>query len=146
MHGAEAYKRRWRSALAGAGEDKAYLRPMRGLTLGLVLASVSVLVGASFGDAGMTTGARVRILDTAPLELRGSGFEPGERVRLKVSHDDRVVTRKVRAGEGGGFTTSFLAVRYGRCGGSLRLVAVGTRGSRVSWELVPLECPDRADS
>lgn len=85
-------------------------------------------------------------MDPAPLTFRGVGFEQGERVRLTVSLGDRTVVRKLRAGNAGGFTTSFSTMRYGRCGGSLSVKAIGSRGSRVSWELVPLECPDDSDS
>ena len=85
-------------------------------------------------------------MDSSPLTLRGVGFERGERVQLTVSLGERTVVRKLRAGDAGGFTTSFVAMRYDRCSGPLDVKAVGARGSRVSWELVPLECPDDDDS
>lgn len=120
---------------------------MRSLGLTTVLASLALALVASPSVAGAAGQTRVRLLDTAPLTLRGVGFERWERVRLTVSLGDRSVVRKLRAGAAGGFTTSFEAMRYGRCGpGALTVKAVGSYGSRVSWELVPLECPDDTDS
>lgn len=86
------------------------------------------------------------MLDAAPLTLRGIGFERDERVSLKVSLGQRTAVRKLRANDAGVFTTTFRELRYGRCGPSLVVEAVGSRGNRVSWEIVPLECPDRVDS
>jgi len=119
---------------------------MRGLGLTAVLASLALAVSVSCSDAGVVGQTRVRIMDPAPLTLRGVGFERGERVRLTVSLGDRTVVRKLRAGDAGRFTALFSAMRYDRCGGPLSVKAVGSRGSRVSWELVPLECPDDSDS
>ena len=119
---------------------------MRGLGLTTVLASLALGVGVSSSDAGIAGQTKVRVLDSSPLTLRGVGFERGERVRLTVSLGERTVVRTLRTGSAGGFTTSFVAMRYDRCSGSLGVKAVGARGSRVSWELVPLECPDDNDS
>jgi hypothetical protein len=118
---------------------------MRGLLVVTVLAStLGVGLVSASADADRLT--RVRMLDAAPLTLRGVGFARDERVSLKVSLGERTTVRKLQANDAGVFTTTFRELRYGRCGGSLTVKATGSRGSRVSWELVPLECPDRADS
>lgn len=90
--------------------------------------------------------SRVRLLDPAPLTLQGVAFEPLERVRLRVELGDHAVTRVLRATRAGGFTTTYPALRYTRCNGSLAVTATGRMGSRVSWELVSLECPNTADA
>ena len=85
-------------------------------------------------------------MDPAPLVLQGAGFDREELVRLTVSLGDRTATRKLRASKAGSFTTRFDAIRYSRCGPALEVEAVGSRGHRVSWELVPLDCPSGASS
>jgi hypothetical protein len=118
---------------------------MRGLVVVTVLAS-TLGIGLAPASAGSDRQTRVRMLDMAPLTLRGVGFARDERVSLKVSLGEQTTARKLRANDAGVFTTTFRELRYGRCGGSLAVKAVGSHGSRVSWEIVPLECPDRADS
>ena len=56
--------------------------------------------------------------------LRGVGFCGAERVRLTVSLGERSAIRKLRASQGGRFEASF-ELRYGRCGPSLAVAAVG---------------------
>ncbi|HEU5491486.1 MAG TPA: hypothetical protein VFU84_11890 [Gaiellaceae bacterium] len=88
---------------------------------------------------------RVRVLDPAPLTLRGLEFAPSESVRLVVRMGERTVVRKLRATPAGAFTSSYARLRYDRCSGSLEVTATGGRGSRVYWELVPLDCPTPDD-
>jgi hypothetical protein len=117
---------------------------MHRLALTIVAAS-ALAVGVACADASATK-TRVRMIDPAPLVLHGVGFDREELVRLTVSLGDRTVSRKLRANRVGSFTTRFDAIRYSRCGPALGVKAVGSRGHRVSWELVPLACPDSADS
>lgn len=117
---------------------------MHRLVLTTVAAS-ALLAGVASIDAGITK-TRVRIVDPAPLVLRGVGFENAELVRLTVSLGERTATRKLRASRAGSFTARFDAVRYSRCGPPLEVKAVGSRGNQAAWKLVPLDCPDRADS
>jgi hypothetical protein len=118
---------------------------MRGLVLTVALV-LALTIGVSCADAGVDTTTRVRMLDTTPVTLRGVGFAAGERVRLTVSLGELIAARTLRAGVAGGFTATFASMKYGRCGPPLAVKAVGSRGSKVSWKLVPLECPDHADS
>jgi hypothetical protein len=117
---------------------------MHRLVLTTVAAS-ALAVGVASADAGATK-PRVRIMDPAPLVLQGVGFDREEVVRLTVSLGDRTVTRKLRANRLGAFTTRFDAMRYSRCGPALEVKAVGSLGHRVSWQLVPLDCPTGASS
>ncbi len=89
---------------------------------------------------------RVRLLDPAPLTLRGVNFEPAESVRLVVKLGDRTVVRKLQATRSGSFTSTYPALRYTRCGGSLEVTASGRTGSRDSWELIPLDCQTTPDT
>ena len=90
--------------------------------------------------------ARVRLIDSAPLTLRGVDFAPAEPVKLTVSLGERIATRKLVATRAGTFTVAFGAMRYSRCGASLDVRAIGRMGARVSWELIPLDCPTRDDT
>jgi hypothetical protein len=109
-------------------------------------AASALVVGLTCAEARNDERTRVRMLDPAPLTLRGVGFARDERVRLAVSLGERHAARRLRANEAGSFMTRFDAMRYGRCGPALEVEAAGSQGSRVSWKLVPLECPDPADS
>jgi len=109
------------------------------LVAGLALVAVESV--ASSAGLQMT----VRLADPTPVTLRGVGFVPYESVRLEVRLGEELRIRKLRAGQGGGFREVFSALRYDRCHGALAIRAVGARGSRVSWKIVPLECPARDD-
>jgi hypothetical protein len=112
----------------------------------LMLASL-VVASAISGMTPMDDGtAKIRLLDPTPVTLRGLGFQPLERVRLTVRLGEVRAKRAVRATRAGRFTTRFPALRYGRCSGELAVTAVGRLGSHVSWELVPLECPNQGDT
>lgn len=112
----------------------------------LAAAIVALLVGGWTTAQAQDAKPRVRLLDTAPLTLRGVDFEPAETVRLVVRLGDRTVVRKLQATRSGSFTSTYPAMRYTRCNGSLEVTASGRRGSRASWELIPLDCPTAADT
>ena len=115
---------------------------MRTLGIAVALTSLALAVGTSSAEPGVAGHTRVRLLDPAPLALKGVGFAPREWVRLTVSLGETTVVRRLRADGAGVFTTLFRTIRYDRCSGPLSVKAVGSRGSRTSWELVPLECPN----
>ena len=72
-----------------------------------------------------------------PLELRGSGFKPGERVGVTVSAGESRVTRDVRAGPTGTFVLSSPGIQT--CSG-VSADAVGSEGSRASFQLSSFGC------
>jgi hypothetical protein len=108
-------------------------------------AAIAALLVVAAAQAQSGEKPRVRILDLAPVTLRGFDFEQSEAVRLVVRLGDRTVVRKLVASSSGSFTATYPAMRYNRCSGSLEVAATGRRGSRVSWELIPLDCPTRLD-
>ncbi|HEU0246711.1 MAG TPA: hypothetical protein VFR38_06445 [Gaiellaceae bacterium] len=112
----------------------------------MVLLFLTFAIGTPGTAADRDTRTRVRLVDPAPLTLRGVDFVPLERVRLTVALEDRTTVRALRAGKRGRFTAVFPAIDFDRCHGSLAVRAVGSRGSRTSWELVPLDCPTRTNS
>ena len=72
-------------------------------------------VGVACSTASIETQTRVRMLDPAPLTLRGVGFARDERVRFTVSLGDETAVRKLRANDAGAFTALFRELRYERC-------------------------------
>src|SRR5262245_45472883 len=105
------------------------------MPLALVTAFASfVLVAAACGDdlgtahqASSRPVARATLMpsSTAPLRLKGSGFHPGEHVKVTVTPSTTEgVTRRVRAGRSGSFSVGFLGIDA--CGG-LEGVARGSR-------------------
>jgi hypothetical protein len=118
---------------------------MNAVATASVLVAVAALSCAS-GAAGEPGSERVRLVDPAPLTLRGVNFQPRERVSISLLLGTTDVRRVVRAGTAGQFLTVFPKLRYDRCHGALAVTAVGSRGSGTAWKIVPLECPDSADS
>jgi hypothetical protein len=112
--------------------------------VGTAVALSALVVGVGLGS-GALQNAKVRLVDAAPVTLRGVDFAPSEGVKLTVTLGERKTKRSVRTTPAGAFTTTFPSFRYNRCNGSLEVRAVGSKGTRVSWELISLECPDLSD-
>jgi hypothetical protein len=111
---------------------------MRGMGL------AAVVIALVWVSAGVSSTPRpkphLRVLDRAPLTLRGTHFRARERVRVTVTATD-TQTRTVRTSRVGSFTTQFDDVKVGRCGG-LAVRAVGARGGQASLKV--LQQPDCA--
>lgn len=102
-----------------------------------VLALAFVLAfGAASADASAK--ARVRIVDTSPFTVRGSGFEPAERVALTVAVKSRW-ERTVTATSTGSFVARFTGPTIGSCTAYF-VRARGNRGSLAVLKVMP-ECP-----
>lgn len=86
------------------------------------------------GAAGGGIRASLQTVDLQPLTVRGSGFEPDERVRLLLSTAGGQRWRVTNAGASGRFTMGF-GISVGSCG-RFALQAFGSKGSRA--RLLPL--------
>ena len=114
---------------------------MRFLTYTSILLIPFVLAGAAFAaDAGSS--ARVRISQTHPLQLRGQGFAPNERVVLQVELGTKTFHRTLRTSAEGKFASTFSNLVLDRCSNRLAVKAKGTKGDRVEFELQTLPCPN----
>ena len=109
---------------------------MKALALTALLALVAA-AGAGARDEAVTRTPQLRLLDLAPLTVRGSGFRAGERVKL-VATADRLATRNVQAGARGGFTVRF-DLRAGPCTAAV-VQAFGRAGSRASVDRPTPDC------
>jgi hypothetical protein len=102
-----------------------------------------MLALAPVGTAVDTTTAgkaRLRLLDSAPVIVRGTGFAAGESVSVSVRGLGAMTRKSVTAGRRGGWTATFRNRAYQRCSG-LIVSALGNRGSRAGLRLPPALCP-----
>jgi hypothetical protein len=108
----------------------------------LVLLVAATLAIAGSAGATHTKGARplLRLTDSQPVKLSGLRFLPTERVRVAVVAGTARRSRLVRATRAGRFVATFSDLSADRCSG-LFASAVGVRGSRATFKLVPVGCP-----
>jgi hypothetical protein len=89
---------------------------------------------------------KLRPLALSPVRLAGSGFSPGERVRVRARVGGEKRTHVVHAGKHGRFRVRFAQLTRNPCTQTLKATAVGSKGHRASLESVHLNCenpPDR---
>lgn len=109
----------------------------------LLAAALLLLALVPAGAAVDTTAsgkARLRLLDSTPVKIRGTGFAAGERVVVRVIGLAGLTRKRTIAGAKGGWTLTFPNLAYDRCGG-LIVNAVGNEGSRAGLKLPQPLCP-----
>jgi len=84
--------------------------------------------------------AAVRISQAAPLALKGVHFVGGEQVRVVVTLGAKRAVRRITVDADGGFLARFPSFKVVRCGPSLSVSAIGSNGSKVSWDLNHVAC------
>ncbi len=84
--------------------------------------------------------AAIRIDKAAPLALKGVHFVGGEQVRVVVRSGAKRAVRQITVDADGGFLARFPSFKVVRCGPSLSVSAIGSRGSKVSWVLNQVTC------
>jgi hypothetical protein len=110
------------------------------LALAVVPAAIAaVVVQRSSDGTSPTTARKTRLLPTEanPLRLKGTGFVPRERVRLKVVRDMGSSARSVTASGSGSFVVTFS--RLSACDATT-VTATGSRGSRASFTFSQIVC------
>lgn len=107
----------------------------------IALIAGALAIPASGGAAEMTSErtARLHLVSTAPVKVRGTGFRAAERVRVTAISEWRR-TKRVVATRTGRFTVSFGGVAYDRCNG-LVVTAEGAQGSLARFKLPQPLCP-----
>jgi hypothetical protein len=128
------------------------------VTRRLVAASAVVATGAVVltafaagqrGETG-TADAKPRLsVDLAPFAVAGTGFRPGETVRVIVRGAAVGSSRSSKASAAGRISVRFPGVRLDECrpGQLLIVTAVGDKGSRAQLRRLPAACgidPGRA--
>jgi hypothetical protein len=103
-------------------------------------ALVVVVLTAVVVSTAVAAPGRLRVMPTALLTVRGTGFQAGERVLVAVEANEEGASKRVTAGAGGGFTVRFPTVEVGACPGySVR--ATGNEGTRALLSVRAPECP-----
>jgi hypothetical protein len=114
--------------------------------LALALALFGVLVASVAPAESFSVKPALRVLDKAPLVLKGTGFKRGEWVKVTVSTEPAELSQRRRASPSGSFVVQFDTF-VDVCYGAKAATAVGARGSKASivlerpWErycLVPV--------
>jgi hypothetical protein len=106
------------------------------ITLVLGAAAVAVAAAAPTGR-GTETRPALRLVQSAPIALRGTHFRSGERVRISAT-SGRSAVKLATAGPTGTFVVRF-TIRYSRCNG-LMVVARGAKGSFAMLKRPMLQC------
>lgn len=105
--------------------------------MGAVVAAALALVLAGLG-AGSTPSrhASLRLVRVAPLQVRGTGFQARERVRVVANVARLSFVKRVQASPRGSFAVGF-SLTPSHCSG-LRVMAAGNAGTRATLKRPPL--------
>ena len=112
------------------------------MRIALVVMLVAAL-GAGTAVAGTRAKAKVSMMSTAPVTVRGTSFHSRERVTVTVTASS-TRTKTVTANAHGVFTATFPHFAIGHCVG-YEIRAKGNHGSLATLKLTP-ECPPPAGS
>jgi hypothetical protein len=107
--------------------------------IALTFALLGVLIAPLAPAASESTRPALRVLDKAPLILRGTGFKPAERVKVTVVTQPAQLVRRSSTSRFGTFVVRF-DTTVDPCYGARAAAAVGMRGSKASIVLArPLQ-------
>jgi hypothetical protein len=104
---------------------------------------VAFLVLAPAGAAAQKSAAgkaKLRVMSSAPLKVKGMGFASGERVLVRIRGKAVITRKRATASRSGVWVLSFPGLAYERCS-ALIVTAVGNRGSRAGMKLPQPLCP-----
>jgi hypothetical protein len=104
----------------------------------LTIAALAIALAAGLAQAQPGRKPVLRLVDTAPLTVRGLYFEHSERVRVQV-RGTSTLTRRVRTSARGAFTAVFKTAGLSRCDAFV-ITARGTKGDQAYLKLAPMEC------
>lgn len=119
------------------GHTRAMVRAVAAIAL--IVGTLAIPVAGGAPDSTSKRTARIHLVSTVPVKVRGTGFVAGERVRVTAISEWRRVKRVV-ATRAGGFTAGFAGASYDRCNGLL-VTAVGSEGSLARFKLPQPLCP-----
>ena len=107
----------------------------------IVLTGATICVavtGPAVARESVATHPSLRLFDTSPVTMRGTGFRPNERVVVVVARGAPRV-RVARAGANGVFALK-LAIDVNACAG-FSVTATGNLGSHATLKRAPGKCP-----
>jgi hypothetical protein len=106
----------------------------------VTLAACFALTLLAAGPVDAVSRPTIALVKTRPVEVRASGFKPGEAVRVTVRSDNLRHTTAT-AGPSGHFRTTVPGAVIARCH-ALVITAAGAHGSRAVLRRRP-QCPVR---
>jgi len=111
--------------------------PVAALVLGaLVLTACGGRASAPSPSTTSAQRAELHPVSQSPLRVEGTGFQPGEEVRIEVDAPNGQ-TKHTRAGSGGSFTTDISELTG--CG-SVTVTATGSQGSVAEFNFSQIAC------
>jgi hypothetical protein len=112
------------------------MRSTRALSLALLVACCAI------ATADAKTAPKLRLADTQPVVVRGTGFKTLERITVTSVVDGARHVRVVRSTRTGGFVATFSTIeRLDPCSSSFRAYATGARGDKASLTVGQRACP-----
>jgi hypothetical protein len=112
------------------------MRSTRTFCLALLLAAGLV------ATAGAKVAPSLRLTDTKPVVVKGTGFRPLERIKVTGIVDEHRHVRLVRSTRTGSFVATFATiVQLDPCTSSFRAYAVGALGDKASVTVGQRACP-----
>jgi hypothetical protein len=111
--------------------------PVAALVLGAV--ALTACGGRSSAPSASTTSAQrpeLRPVSQSPLRVAGTGFRPGEEVRIEVDAPNGQA-KQTRANSSGRFTTNISELTG--CG-SVTVTATGSQGSNAEFNFSQIAC------
>jgi hypothetical protein len=117
------------------------MRGLRGPTVKakFVIALAALVASAAASTSAADTKARLTVVKSKPLAVRGTGFHPHEAVRITLLGSIKRTVKRAEAGANGSFKVAF---RPAADGCSLVIAhAVGSEGSRASVQVGRPPCP-----
>jgi hypothetical protein len=92
--------------------------------------AVVVIAWAVLASAQAAERPGLRLMKTRPVQVHGSGFAPGERVRVVLHAGAAAASERTTASAAGGFTVTFRGTKIAGCV-PLSIAARGSAGSRA---------------
>lgn len=111
-----------------------YNSGMRRLLLLCALGALAVAAAASAASP------KLMVVDRSAFTVRGTTFHAGEHVLVSVNVSGKTYSKRMTAGQAGGFLARFTAVFVPRCA-SYVVSARGDMGSRAGLRVIP-ECAE----
>jgi hypothetical protein len=105
--------------------------------------SIAALTGVLLATAPFAAAATkpaLRIVSDAPATVSGTGFRPGEAVRVTVLMGNQEWQKATRAGARGAFAVSWKSVRLNYCASPLAVSARGAKTGTVVAKIPMREC------
>jgi hypothetical protein len=105
--------------------------------------SLALLVAVcAIATADAKTAPKLRLADTQPVVVRGTGFRALERIKVTTVVNETRHVRVVHSTGTGGFVATFTTIaRLDPCSSSFRAYATGAQGDKASLTVGQRACP-----